>query len=116
MESATKPAVLTVTPIAAAKLKEILAREKRDPAIEGMRIGVQGGGCSGMSYVMDLDAPAEGDLIFEKDGVRVMVDPKSMEFLKGTTLDYKEGLMTSGFSITNPNEKGRCGCGESCSV
>jgi iron-sulfur cluster assembly protein len=107
---------VTVTPLAAAKLKEILAREKRDAAVTGLRISVQGGGCSGMSYVMDLDTAAEGDLVAEQDGAKVFVDPKSLQFLKGTTLDFKEGLMSSGFAIRNPNEKGRCGCGESFSV
>ncbi len=105
-----------VTAGAAARLKDLLAKEHKDPATVGMRLGVQGGGCSGMSYVMDLDAAAEGDLIIERDGVKVFVDPKSIQFLKGMTLDYKEGLMQSGFAITNPNEKGRCGCGESFSV
>jgi len=107
---------VTVTPLAAAKLKEILAREMRDASLVGLRLSVQGGGCSGMSYVMDLDAFVDGDVVVERDGAKVIVDPKSLQFLKGTTLDYKEGLMTSGFAIQNPNEKGRCGCGESFSV
>ncbi len=107
---------VTVTDGAAARLKDLLAKEHKDPATVGMRLGVQGGGCSGMSYVMDLDVAAEGDLVVERAGVKVFVDPKSLQFLKGTVLDYKEGLMQSGFAITNPNEKGRCGCGESFSV
>ena len=114
MEAMTAGVGLTAG--AAARLKELLAKEHKDPATTGLRLGVQGGGCSGMSYLMDLDVTAEGDFVVERDGVKVFVDPKSLQFLKGTTLDYKEGLMQSGFAITNPNEKGRCGCGESFSV
>lgn len=106
-------AALTISPKAAAKLKELLASEKKDPATTGLRLGVQGGGCSGLTYVMEFDAKRDTDRIFTLDGVQVFVDPKSILYMSGSVLDYNEGLMGSGFSIKNPNVKGSCGCGHS---
>ena len=81
----------------------------------GLRIGVRGGGCSGLSYYLDVDAEKPADRIIEKDGVKVFVDPKSLLFLQGTTLDYVSGLMESGFKFLNPRAGKSCGCGESFS-
>src|SRR5690349_10415154 len=106
-------AALTIAPKAAAKLQELLAAEKKDPATTGLRLGVQGGGCSGLSYVMEFDTKRETDRVFTRDGVQVFVDPKSILYMSGSVLDYAEGLMGSGFSIKNPNVKGSCGCGHS---
>ncbi|MHB8875321.1 MAG: HesB/IscA family protein, partial [Myxococcaceae bacterium] len=78
------------------------------------RISVKGGGCSGLAYNMEwAEAPRERDKIFEQDGVRVFVDPKSYLYLIGTELVYEDGLMASGFKLRNPNVKSTCGCGES---
>jgi iron-sulfur cluster assembly protein len=80
----------------------------------GLRIGVRGGGCSGLSYFLDADeAPKESDHVIAAHGVRVFVDPKSLLFLQGSTLDYVTGLMESGFKFINPKAGKSCGCGES---
>lgn len=84
------------------------------PETGGLRIGCRGGGCSGLSYVLVAEnEPNADDLIFAHQDVRVFVDKKSFIFLKGMTLDYSTNLMESGFKIGNPQEKNRCGCGES---
>lgn len=83
---------------------------------KGLRVKVVGGGCSGLQYRMDLDAPKAGDKVFERDGARVVVDRKSFLYLNGTELDYADGLMATGFTLHNPNVKKTCGCGASFSV
>lgn len=99
---------------AAEKLKALMETEKKDPVIYGLRIGVQGGGCSGMTYFMDFDEAQSEDKIFTAtNGARVIIDPKSILYVSGSILDYTEGLMGAGFSIKNPNVKGSCGCGHS---
>lgn len=118
-ETGAKPApapprqALTITPAAAAKLKALMAQEKKDAATTGLRLGVQGGGCSGLQYFMDFDEQKPNDRVFEQDGVKVFIDPRSVLHLSGTVLDYAEGLMGSGFAIKNPNVKSSCGCGHS---
>jgi iron-sulfur cluster assembly protein len=83
----------------------------------GLRLGVLGGGCSGLSYQFKFEAkPRETDHVFEFDGVQVFVDPKSMVFLDGMILDYKESLMQSGFAFENPHATKSCGCGSSFSA
>ena len=100
---------------AAEKLKELMVAEKKDPAQYGLRLGVQGGGCSGLSYFMDFDTARDDDKVFTHPaaGVRVLVDAKSILYVSGSILDYSEGLMGAGFSIKNPNVKSSCGCGQS---
>jgi iron-sulfur cluster assembly protein len=109
---------IAVTDKAASKLKELMLAENKDPATTGLRIGVQGGGCSGMSYFMDFDEKRDDDKVFthEAVGVNVLVDPRSILHLSGSILDYTEGLMGSGFTIKNPNVKSSCGCGNSFST
>jgi iron-sulfur cluster assembly protein len=105
-----------LTERAAERLREIM----HDQGLEqgGLRVGVQGGGCSGLSYNLSLDTDERpGDKVFEVDGVKVFVDTKSYLFLNGTTIDYKEeGLMQRGFIFINPNAGAACGCGESFSA
>ena len=103
---------LTVTDKAAEKLKGLLEQEKKGPEF-GLRLGVQGGGCSGLAYFMDFDTTRENDRVFEHQGARVFVDPKSILYMSGSVLDYTEGLMGAGFSIKNPMVKSSCGCGSS---
>jgi iron-sulfur cluster assembly protein len=114
MTTAITPAI-QVTPKAVEKIKAAFAREGVSGG--GLRLGVLGGGCSGLSYQFKYDAkPRANDNVFEFDGVQVFVDPKSMVFLEGMTLDYKESLMYSGFAFENPHAKKSCGCGTSFSA
>ena len=93
-----------------------LASEKGTPN-GGLRLGVKGGGCSGLTYFVDwAAAPARLDQVFEREGARVFVDPKSARFLQGTTVEWQQTLMHSGFVFKNPNVKSACGCGESFSL
>lgn len=106
---------VSVTPKAATKAKEALAKRGTPEAM--LRLGVRGGGCSGFSYVIEFaDEPGARDRVFEFDGLKVVVDPKSLVFLNGTTLDYEVKLMQHGFKFVNPNEATGCGCGESFGV
>ncbi len=105
---------VSITDRAAQKIKEIIAAEKRED--QGLRLKVVGGGCSGLQYKMDFDLQKAGDRIFEKEGAKVLVDMKSLLYLNGTELDYKEELMESGFVFQNPNVKRACGCGASFTV
>ena len=105
--------MINLTNAAASKVKGILEQEKASIPQGGLRIYVQGGGCSGFQYGMVLDEAADGDQIFETDGIKVIVDPMSMRYLEGAEVDYKEDLMGGGFAIKNPNATSTCGCGHS---
>lgn len=105
---------VSVSDRAAQRIKELVAAENREG--QGLRLKVVGGGCSGLQYKMDLDAERSGDRVFEKDGAKVLVDMKSLLYLSGTELDYREGLMESGFVFQNPHVKRACGCGASFTV
>ena len=83
----------------------------------GLRLGVKGGGCSGMSYTLGFDGTSkDSDLVLDAEGVRVFIDAKSMFYLMGTTLDFSDGLMGKGFTFSNPNATKTCGCGSSFGV
>jgi iron-sulfur cluster assembly protein len=105
---------IEITETAAQKIHSILTQQNKDGY--GLRVKVVGGGCSGLSYKMDLETPRDGDRIFERDNVKVLVDRKSFLYLRGTELDYSDSLMDSGFKLQNPNVKRTCGCGNSFSV
>jgi iron-sulfur cluster assembly accessory protein len=107
--------MINLTETAAEKVKGILAQEA-GAAQSGLRIYVQGGGCSGFSYGMVLDEVGEGDEVFEHSGVKVIVDPMSLRYLEGAQVDYKDDLMGGGFAIKNPNAESTCGCGHSFSA
>jgi iron-sulfur cluster assembly protein len=93
------------------------AIEKRGQATEGLRLGVRGGGCSGVSYAIEFaDKIRARDHVLDFDGLKVIVDPKSLIYLRGSILDYEVKLMQHGFKFRNPNEKSSCGCGESFTV
>lgn len=113
----TKPASkgILIADSAVARLRKLL--EERGTPSAGLRLAVKGGGCSGLAYIMEwAEQPKERDKVFERDGVRVFVDPKSFLYLMGTELVYEDGLMASGFKLRNPNVKSACGCGESFTV
>jgi iron-sulfur cluster assembly protein len=105
---------ITLTAAAADRVRSFM--EKRGKGV-GLRLGVKTTGCSGMAYVMEYaDQVEEDDVVFEDQGVKVLVNPKSLVYLDGTELDYaKEGL-NEGFQFNNPNVKDSCGCGESFTV
>jgi iron-sulfur cluster assembly protein len=107
-------AAVNVTERAAAKINEMISAQNREG--HGLRVKVVGGGCSGLQYKVDFDLPKGTDKIFERDGAKVLVDMKSLLYLTGTELDYKEELMQSGFVFQNPNVKKACGCGASFAV
>lgn len=108
---------VTISERAAQKGKELARSQAAAMKEPGLRVRVVGGGCSGMMYRMEFaDGAGEGDETFERDGFRVYIDKKSLFFLNGSELDYKDGLTGAGFKFTNPNVKGTCGCGESFSV
>jgi len=106
---------ITLSENAAAKIRHLLEQNRDKPAT-GLRVKVVGGGCSGLQYKMDLDVERPGDKVFGDDTAKIFVDRKSFLYLNGTELDYKEGLMQSGFSLQNPNVKRSCGCGASFTV
>jgi iron-sulfur cluster assembly protein len=114
--SRPKPrAVITVTPAAIARIRDLLAKATKP--VLGIRVGVKATGCSGMSYVVEYaEDRRKFEDVVEVEDVKVFVDPKAVMFLLGSELDYRESKLESAFSFTNPNEKGRCGCGESFSV
>lgn len=106
--------MISVTPKAVSKIKEAFAKQG---VSGGLRLGVLGGGCSGLSYQFKFDTKSRPtDNVFQFDGVEVFVDPKSMVYLDGMTLDYKESIIQSGFVFENPNAKKSCGCGTSFSA
>ena len=105
---------ITLTEAAAERVENFLA--KRGNGI-GLRLGVKTTGCSGMAYTMEFaDVLADTDTVFEAGKVKLIIDPKSLVYLDGTELDYTREGLNEGFKFTNPNEKARCGCGESFTV
>ncbi len=108
--------MIQISETAAKRIKFLMA--KQGLAEGGLRVGVKGGGCSGMSYVFAWEKEARaGDEVFEgPEGTRIFVDKKSYLFLKGCVLDYDTSLMSKGFVLSNPNAKASCGCGQSFSV
>ena len=108
--------MITLTPKAISQAKTLMAQESSDETM-GLRVGVKGGGCSGLSYVLDFEKePRTDDKVFEFDGLRVFMDPKSAIYLKGTQLDFSDGLNGTGFTFVNPNAQRTCGCGSSFGV
>ncbi|ACG71868.1 iron-sulfur cluster assembly accessory protein [Anaeromyxobacter sp. K] len=108
-------AAIEISEKAAVQIKA-LGAQKGTPA-GGLRLGVKGGGCSGLSYFIDWsNEPARFDQVIERDGARVFVDPKSAVFLAGTVIDWQQTLMQTGFVFRNPNVKSACGCGESFTI
>lgn len=108
--------MIKVTPEAEREILRLLSLEENSD-FKGLRVGVKGGGCSGLSYSMNMDAgPREHDKVFEYDGFQIYCDPKSFLYLSGMTLEYSKELIDGGFRFQNPNAKRTCSCGTSFSA
>ena len=110
--------MVTIVPKAADKLKALIAEENKGmeiPQTAGLRLYVQGGGCSGFQYGLSIEKePAENDKVVESNGIKIFIDPISVRYLAGVEIDFDENnMMGGGFKINNPNAKGTCGCGSS---
>ncbi len=108
--------MITFTDKGAEKVEEFLAAQNADVQTSGLRVGVRGGGCSGFQYALALDQEREDDAVFEDHGIRVIVDPASLQYVDGSVVDYTESLMGAGFEVKNPNVVAACGCGSSFRV
>jgi iron-sulfur cluster assembly protein len=107
--------LFTISDTAVERINQLL--DKRGKPSAGIKVGVRSRGCSGLSYTIEYaDEVTKFDEVVEKSGVKVLIDPKAVMFLIGTEMDYVEEELKSGFVFRNPNEKGRCGCGESFHV
>jgi len=110
-------AIVTLTEKAAKEIGNIIAQQELDKDTVRLRLGVKGGGCSGFSYVLDLtETQKDSDEMFEQHGIKIVCDPKSLLYLNGTTVDFKDELMGRGFVFSNPNASATCGCGSSFSA
>jgi iron-sulfur cluster assembly protein len=111
----TQGVILTET--AAREVKSIIQQQELDADKVRLRVGVKGGGCSGFSYILDLtETQKDTDELFEMQGVKIIVDPKSLLYLNGVTVDFRDELMGRGFVFSNPNATSSCGCGSSFSA
>jgi iron-sulfur cluster assembly accessory protein len=115
MTETQTPQPITLTETAAGKIKELLA-EQENPSEMALRVAVRGGGCSGFQYALAFDKRKDDDHVFERDGVNVVVDKTSMQFVFGSEVDYLDGLQGAGFAVNNPNVEAACGCGSSFTV
>ncbi len=110
-----RPQAITISDAAAEQVKAMIAG--RGKPTYGVRVGIRTKGCSGLSYTLEFaDEKNEFDEEVQDKGITVLIDPKATMFIIGTEMDYQEGTLESGFVFSNPNEKGRCGCGESFHV
>jgi iron-sulfur cluster assembly protein len=108
---------IILTETAAREISTIIDQQSLNRDAVRLRVGVKGGGCSGFSYVLDLtENQKESDEAFEQHGIRVVCDPKSLLYLNGTTIDFKDEIMGRGFVFQNPNANSSCGCGSSFAV
>ena len=105
--------MVSLTDIAAEKVRTFISSQETANGDVGLRVGVRGGGCSGFQYALALDERHEDDLVFDAQGIRVIVDPASLQYVDGSTVDYTESLMGAGFEVQNPNVVASCGCGSS---
>ena len=107
--------IISITDKALDQIKSI-AKTENPEGTKGLRLAVNGGGCSGLSYKIEFSDQKEKDNVLDFNGIKVLIDPKSVIYLKGIVLDFKDGLNGKGFSFDNPNAKNTCGCGESFSI
>jgi iron-sulfur cluster assembly protein len=107
--------IISITDKALDQIKAISHAENAD-GTRGLRLAVTGGGCSGLSYKIEFSDKKDKDNVLDFNGIKILIDPKSVIYLKGIVLDFKDGLNGKGFSFDNPNAKNTCGCGESFSL
>ncbi|MFO0832988.1 MAG: iron-sulfur cluster insertion protein ErpA [Phycisphaerales bacterium] len=113
----TQPTGIVLTETAAREVRTIIQQQELDADKVRLRVGVKGGGCSGFSYILDLtETQKDTDEVFEQHGIKIIVDPKSLLYLGGVTVDFKDEIMGRGFVFNNPNATSSCGCGSSFSV
>lgn len=116
-EQATQDQAVILTETAAREIKSIVEAQELDAQKVRLRVGVKGGGCSGFSYLLDLtETQKDSDEVFEQHGIKIIIDPKSLLYLGGVTVDFKDELMGRGFVFNNPNATSSCGCGSSFAV
>jgi iron-sulfur cluster assembly protein len=109
-------AMITLTDAGAEKVREFLAAQSAVADTAGLRVGVRGGGCSGFQYALAFDEQRENDEVFEDKGIRLLVDLPSLPYVKGSVIDFVDGLQGAGFKVENPNVIAACGCGSSFRV
>lgn len=116
-ETASQLDSVIITELAAAEIKTIIEKQELDLDKVRLRVGVKGGGCSGFSYLLDLtETQKDSDEMVEQHGIKVIVDPKSLLYLGGVIVDFKDEIMGRGFVFNNPNATSSCGCGSSFSA
>ena len=108
--------MITLTDKGAEKVREFLSAQAAVAETAGLRVGVRGGGCSGFQYALAFDEQRSGDEVFEDKGIRLLVDQPSLPYVKGSVIDFVDGLQGAGFKVDNPNVIAACGCGSSFRV
>jgi iron-sulfur cluster assembly protein len=108
--------MIEITDKGAEKVHEFLSSQQADTSVAGLRVGVRGGGCSGFQYQLAFDEQRDSDVVFESHGLKLLVDGESLQFVRGSTIDYEESLQGAGFKVNNPNVVAACGCGSSFRV
>ena len=108
--------MVNLTDNAAEKVQEFLTGQENAVTTAGLRVGVRGGGCSGFQYLLAFDEQRDGDTVVESHGLRLLIDEPSLAYVRGSTVDYVEGLQGAGFKVENPNVIAACGCGSSFRV
>ncbi|HEV3033798.1 MAG TPA: iron-sulfur cluster assembly accessory protein [Solirubrobacteraceae bacterium] len=108
--------MIEITDKGAEKVHEFLASQQADVSVAGLRVGVRGGGCSGFQYQLAFDEQRDSDVVFESHGLKLLVDGESLQFVRGSTIDYEESLQGAGYKVNNPNVVAACGCGSSFRV
>jgi iron-sulfur cluster assembly protein len=108
--------MINLTDKGAEKVREFLAAQAAAASTAGLRVGVRGGGCSGFQYALAFDEQRDGDTVFEDRGIRLLVDRPSLPYVKGSVIDFVDGLQGAGFKVDNPNVIAACGCGSSFRV
>lgn len=108
--------MVTLTDLAASKIKDYVEGQKKSIDDAGLRVGVKGGGCSGFTYSLAIDESRDGDHIFENNGIKILVDDLSFGYVDDSEVDFIDGLTGAGFQVNNPNVVAACGCGSSFRV